>query len=180
MMGSHVALLRAVNVGGHNTIGMTDLRASFAGIGFHGARTLLQSGNVVFDGGGRDSAALETLLEAEMEKRFRVRVDSMVRTAKEWNAIVARNPFGDEARREPGRLVVLFMKQAPRAGAELALRAAIKGPERARVAGRHAYIVYPAGIGRSKLTPALLERELGVRGTGRNWNTILKLRALLA
>ena len=180
MMASHVALLRAVNVGGRNLIGMSDLRASFLGLGFTGARTLLQSGNVVFDGGRRSSAALETLLEGETEKCFRVRVDYMVRTAKEWRETVAGNPFGDEARKDPSHLVVMFLKQTPRAGAERALRAAIKGPERVRVAGRHAYIVYPAGIGRSKLTPALLERELGARGTGRNWNTILKLGALLA
>jgi uncharacterized protein (DUF1697 family) len=179
-MASHVALLRAVNVGGRNLIGMAELRASFAALGFPDARTLLQSGNVVFSGGGRDPGALETRLEAETEKRFRVRVDYMVRTAKEWKEIVARNPFADEARRDPSRLLVLFLKQTPRAGAEIALRVAIKGPERVRVAGRHAYIVYPEGIGRSKLTPALLERELGVRGSGRNWNTILKLGALLA
>lgn len=44
--------------------------------------------------------------------------------------------------------------------------------------GRHAYIVYPDGIGRSKLTTALIEKHLGTRVTGRNWNTVRKLATL--
>ena len=56
---------------------------------------------------------------------------------------------------------------------------AIKGRERVRVAGRHAWLVYPDGVGRSKLTTAIIEAKLGARGTARNWNTVLKLRALL-
>lgn len=48
----------------------------------------------------------------------------------------------------------------------------------ARSHGKHAYITYPAGIGRSKLTTARIEDALGSRGTGRNWNTVLKLSAL--
>jgi uncharacterized protein (DUF1697 family) len=49
-----------------------------------------------------------------------------------------------------------------------------------RVEGRHAYIVYPNGIGRSRLTNALIEKKLRTRGTGRNWNTVLKLNELVA
>ena len=53
------------------------------------------------------------------------------------------------------------------------------GPEQIAVTHGHAYIVYPEGMGTSKLTPALLGRHLG-QGTARNWNTVLKLQALLA
>ena len=59
-----------------------------------------------------------------------------------------------------------------------ALQAAIQGPERIRADGKHLYVVYPAGIGRSKLTNSLIEKKLGTRSTGRNWNTVLKLSAL--
>jgi uncharacterized protein (DUF1697 family) len=58
------------------------------------------------------------------------------------------------------------------------LTAAIKGPEIVRSDGKQLYIFYPAGIGQSKLTNALIERKLGTRGTARNWNTVLKLAAL--
>ena len=57
---------------------------------------------------------------------------------------------------------------------------AIKGREVVRTDGSHAYIVFPDGVGRSRLTHDLIERKLGTRGTGRNWNTVLKLGALAA
>jgi len=60
-----------------------------------------------------------------------------------------------------------------------ALKAAIRGPELVRAQGKQLYLIYPAGIGRSKLTAALIEKHLGTRGTGRNWNTVLKLAALV-
>jgi uncharacterized protein (DUF1697 family) len=61
-----------------------------------------------------------------------------------------------------------------------ALRAAVPGPEVIHAAGRHAYITYPNGIGRSRLSGVLIEKTLGTRGTARNWNTVLKLGTLAA
>jgi len=174
---TYVALLRAVNVGGRSLV-MADLRATFAKLGFADAKTLLQSGNVVFAGEKRSTAELERLLEAGTEKHHKMQVDFMVRSAKEWRDIVAANPFPKEAKADPGRLHVLALKGAPAAGAELALQAAIKGPETVRVIGKNAYIYYPDGAGASKLTPALLEKHLAHRGTARNWNTVLKVLAL--
>jgi uncharacterized protein (DUF1697 family) len=72
----------------------------------------------------------------------------------------------------------MFLKEAPSREDVIALQTAIKGREVVRAEGRHAYIVYPDGVGRSRLTNALIERKLGTRGTGRNWNTVLKLGAL--
>lgn len=177
-MMTHVALLRAVNVGGRNKVAMSDLRRLFAELGFAGAHTLLQSGNVIFDGGARGSAALERLLEARTAKDLGVRADYLVRTVAEIEEIVARNPFRREARSDPGHLLVMFFKEPPGREAVKALAAAIRGPEVVRVHGRQAYVTYPAGVGRSKLTLALIESKLRTRGTGRNWNTVLKLLAL--
>ena len=72
----------------------------------------------------------------------------------------------------------MFLKSTPSAGDVKALAAAIQGPETIHWDGQQVYIVYPAGIGRSKLTGALIEKKLGTKGTARNWNTILKLLAL--
>ncbi len=58
------------------------------------------------------------------------------------------------------------------------LRAAIKGPERVDIVANTAYLFYPDGMGRSKLTITMIEKKLGARGSARNWNTVLKLLAL--
>jgi uncharacterized protein (DUF1697 family) len=72
----------------------------------------------------------------------------------------------------------MFLRDAPKASAVEALRAAITGPELIASQGKHAYIVYPAGIGRSRLTTAMIEGKVHTLGTGRNWNTVLKLADL--
>jgi uncharacterized protein (DUF1697 family) len=173
----HVALIRGINVGGHKAVAMSDLRDMLAGLGFDGARSLLQSGNLIFRCGAQADASLECLLEIEAEERLGLHADFFVRSAKEWREVVARNPFRKEAERDPGHLVVMFLKEAPKAKDVKEVQAAIVGPEIVRAEGRHLYIVYPAGIGKSRLTNALIEKKLGIRGTARNWNTVLKLAA---
>lgn len=173
-----IALLRAINVGGHKQVAMADLRDFLTQLGFGDARSLLQSGNLVFRSNTRSGAALERTLETEAAKRLGLETDFFVRSAAEWQTIVARNPFPEEAERDPGHLVAMILKGAPAAHEVKALQDAIPGRERVRADGRVAYVVYPDGIGRSRLTTALVEKKLGTRSTGRNWNTVLKLAAL--
>jgi uncharacterized protein (DUF1697 family) len=173
-----IALLRAVNLGAHNKVSMADLLKVVAGLGLEAGRSLLQSGNLVFASDGRTPAQLEAALEAAAKKRLGLETDFFVRTGDEWKAIIDGNPFPDEAKKDPGHLVVVCMKDAPDRKTVAALRAAISGREVIRASGRQLYAVYPDGIGRSRLTAALIERELDTRGTARNWNTVLKLGAL--
>jgi uncharacterized protein (DUF1697 family) len=175
----HVALLRAVNLAGKNQVRMPDLCAMLDQLGLGQPRSLLQSGNLLFDGDGRSPEQLETALAAAARKQLGLDTDFFVRTDQQWQAIVAANPFPAEAKSDPGHLVVVCLKDAPARGAVAALQAAIKGREVVKAKGKQAFAVYPDGIGRSKLTAALMEKHLGTRGTGRNWNTVLKLAALL-
>jgi uncharacterized protein (DUF1697 family) len=177
---TYVALLRAVNLAGKNMVAMADLRDLLARLGFEDPRSLLQSGNLVFGAGKKSTTHLERLLGDEVRKRFEVTTDFFVRTAEEWKAIVAHNPFRQEAERDPGHLVVQFLKEAAAAQDVRDLQASIEGRELVRAKGREAYVVYPDGIGRSRVTTALIEKKLGTQATGRNWNTVLKLGALAA
>lgn len=177
-MPSYVALLRAVNLAGRNMVAMADLRSLAEAIGLEQPRTLLQSGNLVFQGSGASSRVERSLREASV-RRLGVEIEFFVRTAEDWRGIVAGNPFPREAKSDPGRLVVMVFAAPVGPAGVTALKAAIPGRETVRAAGRHAYIVYPDGIGRSKLTTALIERKLEARGTGRNWNTVLKIAAML-
>jgi len=171
-----VALVRGINIGGHNRVAMADLRTLGESLGFTEVNTLLQSGNMVFRSRVRDTGELERRLEQAAGKGLGLKTPAFfVRTADEWTAIVKANPFRTEAARDPARLVVLLMKHAPSKAAVTALRAAIPGREQVEAHGREAYFYYPDGMGRSKLTPALIEKHLAGPGTARNWNTVLKL-----
>jgi uncharacterized protein (DUF1697 family) len=174
----HIALLRGINVGGNKMVAMAALRGMCEKAGFDNPQTLLQSGNLVVECADLEGVALEQRLEREIEKRLKVQCSVMVRTVKEWDAIIARNPFPDAAKSDPSHLLVYCLKTQAVAGAEEALRAAITGPEQVVVDGRHAYIWYSTGVGTSKITPALIEKKLGAIATGRNWNTVQKLAAL--
>jgi uncharacterized protein (DUF1697 family) len=163
-MSMHLGLLRAVNLGAHNKVGMADLRALLEALGMQDVRSLLQSGNVVFRSDVRSTAQLERLLEGGASKRLGLDTDFFVRTASEWDAVIAGNPFPEAARRDPSHLLVMCLKDAPAREDVTALQKAITGREVVRANGRHAYVV--------------IEKKLGTRGTGRNWNTVLKLGAL--
>jgi uncharacterized protein (DUF1697 family) len=173
-----IALLRAINLAGGKSFAMFVLRDFMADLSFSNVQTLLQTGNIVFQGGSQSTADLEHLLEMEAKARLGLNTSFFVRSAQDWEALVSRNPFPEKARRDPSRLIAMFLKNAPDAKSLAALRTTIKGPEIVDVAEKQAYIYYPAGIGRSRLTNALIESKLGTRGTGRNWNTVLKLAAL--
>jgi len=178
-MKTYFALLRGINVGGNNLVGMERLRQFAAELGMTEARTLLQSGNLVFRAGSGTAAELENLFELEARKSLRLEIKFFVRTEEQWRGIVAHNPFQEEARSDPAHLVAFFLKTPLAAGKVEALQAAVKDREVVRAKGSQAYIVFPDGMGRSRLTTTLIEKHLGP-ATGRNWNTVLKMAALVS
>ena len=175
----HVALLRGINLAGHRSVAMADLRAFAEALGLSEVRTLLNSGNLVFRSASRSREQLEKLFETESEKHLGLRTDYYVRSATELSAMIKDNPFPAEAKRDPARLIVFFLKKTPGSKAFVTLQEAIKGRERVLGQGRHAFIYYPDGQGRSKLTLPMIDKAIGA-GTGRNWNTVTKLAALTA
>lgn len=179
-MTTYIGLLRAVNLAGLNKVAMADLRDLLGRLGMEDAQTILQSGNAVFRSGVLSAPKLERVLEDGAAKHLGLKTEFFVRSAQDWKALVAANPFPSEASRDPGHLLVLCLKAAPERAALTALQDAITGREVVKAKGPQAYIVYPDGVGRSRLTTALIEQKLGTRATGRNWNTVLKLAALAA
>jgi uncharacterized protein (DUF1697 family) len=174
-MACWIALIRGINVGGHQKLAMADLRRMLAEMGFANPVSLLQSGNLLFHSPQRSAAKLEKLLEAQTSERLGMDVGFLLRSLPQWEQIVEANPFVSHAERDPGRLVVMCLKQTPAETRLAALQKAITGREFFRAVGPQLYIVYPDGIGRSRLTHGLIERTLGARGTARNWNTVVKI-----
>jgi len=177
-MAQHVAFLRAVNVGGNTIVPMAALRDLFGELGFNNARTLLQSGNVVFDAGRASPATVAKKIEGALAKRFAKDIRVILRTPDALRGVVARNPFPAAARDDPGHLLVTFLAEAPAAAAVKALAGWKHATEPHKVDGRELYTHYRSGAGTSKFAGPTIEKTLGTTGTARNWNTINKLIAL--
>lgn len=170
-------LLRAVNVGGRKVL-MADLKRVTAAAGFDAPATLLASGNVLF-GTTLSAARTAETLEAAILKELGVATDVMVRDHAELAAVIAANPFAQVAKDKPNWLLVMFLTGEPQGGLASLENVCVAGEE-LRLGPGCLYISFPQGIGTSKLSNAVIERRLKVRGTGRNWNTVGKLRDLLA
>jgi uncharacterized protein (DUF1697 family) len=172
------ALLRGVNVGGHNKITMADLRRILGDLGHADVVTHLQSGNAVFTS-GLPSGQLAADIGEALARETGLRCAVMVRTAPELAAVVAGHPLGQEPE-NPSRYFVTFLAAAPDPARAAELCRLDLRPERAWVAGREAYLWIPQGAADARLTNTFVERQLGVAGTARNWNTVRKLAELTA
>ena len=165
----HVALLRAVNVGGTGMLPMADLKILCEDLGFTDVRTYIQSGNVLFRSELCESEVqkrLEEALTAKMGKTPGV----LIRSRRELEAVAAKAAFPDA---KPNFLLIAFLPEPPPADALEKLVA--PDGEEVKIDGREIYIHYPNGAGRSKLKlPALKP------GTARNLNTVRKLAELAA
>lgn len=173
-----ISLIRGINVGGHNLVKMDVLRTLHEALGLAEVRTYIQSGNVVFRTKLKDPGAIGRKIEDAIEKGHGFRPVVMVRTAAELRDVVARNPFAGRSGLDPRKLAVSFLTGWPEAAGAEKLRSVNVGPEELHLSGRELYIYFPDGMGRSKLTPVLIEKTLKAAGTARNWNTVAKLLAM--
>ena len=177
-MSPHIALLRGVNVGGRKVL-KDDLLGLAKDLGFDEAKTLLASGNLVLWGKSEGGAALEKRLEDGLEARMGLRTDFMVRSPAELKAIIAANPYPEQAEKGPNHLLVNFLKEPIAKDDVEILRAAITGRETVEVVGRELYVVFPDGIGESMLDRDWKKTKRYPTGTTRNWNTVGKLAEMV-
>lgn len=181
-MTKFVALLRGINVGGHKMVSMADLKGVAAKCGLSDVQHYVQSGNLVFAGKGAPEAVARKL-ERACERTFGFPVDIMVLDEAGFRAEVAVCPFADggspKGTLDPKFLQLAFLKGQPDTTHIEALFEAYEGPEMVRLVGRTIHIYFTEGSGRSKLTPLLTDKKLGVPATARNWNTVQKLLEML-
>jgi uncharacterized protein (DUF1697 family) len=173
----YAALLRGINVGGAKRIAMADLRRWLEDLGWRNVRTLLASGNIVFEPPAQPAAKLAARIRATIAEQAGFDVEVVVKRADEIADAAATNPFGKVAD-DPSKLLVAFTADDASLAAVAKLAKADWGDERIHV-GRHAAYVWCAnGILESKAGTALL-RDLQGLGTTRNWSTLQKLHAML-
>jgi len=182
-MPRYLALLRGINVGGHNKVAMTDLRDVAAALGHTEVATYIQSGNIVFTSAESDVASLADDLEREVAVRLGVRPAVVVVSRPELAKVIGDNPFPDET--NPRYLHAVFRRDKIdesdiRAVAQAVQRAREAGSrDDATVVGRTLYLRTPDGLGRSELAAQLARSKVQSAGTARNWATVTKLMTML-
>lgn len=165
----HIALLRAINVGGTGKLGMEELKSICEALGFADVKTYIQSGNVLFRSDDAE-AEVERQLDEALGKVLGKKPGVMVRSRRQLEAIVANAPFPDA---RPNYLLISFL--AVEAPADALDKMVAPDSEEAVVAGREVYVYFPIGAGQSKFKlPALKS------GTARNLNTVRKLAEMAA
>lgn len=177
-MQTYVALLYSIVLGEGRRLVMSDLRAMTEGLGLYNPRTLVATGNLVFETKETEIAALERRLETAFEKTFGRHVDIIVRRADDWLKLAAGNPFPAESAAAADQVAVRVMRKPVPAEALKALEAYVGNDERMQAVGGDIWIFFSRETPSSRLLAATSHKRLGV-GTSRNWNTVRKLAEMV-
>jgi uncharacterized protein (DUF1697 family) len=172
---TYLAFLRGINVGGHHRVEMARLRSAFEALGFEKVRTLIQSGNVIFNAPKTPELTLCRRVEAKLSAEFGFPIPVIVRTVDEINKVVNSNPFLKQKGVDISRLHVVFLVDLPNPDALTKFESLASASEQVRCIGRELYLYLPNGFGKTKLTPNVFHKSLSVSATSRNWNTTKKL-----
>jgi uncharacterized protein (DUF1697 family) len=169
----YIAFLRGVNMTGHNSIKMKELAKMFSDLGFAGAETYIQSGNVVFPAGGHFSReTLAALIEENIRKSFGFDIPAMIRTPDELTAIVSNNPFRQLDQFDPSRMAAVFLHEPMTENQVSRMDGIDYPPDKYMLSGSEIYIYCPNGFGKTKLYTNFFENRMKVSGTARNWKTM--------
>jgi uncharacterized protein (DUF1697 family) len=172
-----IALLRGINVGKAKRIAMVDLRNLLESQGFSAVRTLLNSGNVIFEAAKPGIAEITAQVEAGIKRKFGFHSSVVVVTAGELRAIIKENNIL-EVGLNPSRLLVAFVANQGVLSQAKALLSESWAPEAFAVGTKAAYLWCPNGSIDSKLLKSFA-RVTGEAATTRNWATVLKLQAMV-
>jgi len=167
-----ISMLRGVNLSSHNQIKMEELHALYESMKLDDPRSYVQSGNVIFRTKEKNSPQLAKKIQKNIEKKFGCCPEVILRTAEELRRVIAANPFPEQAKSEPGKVLVTFLAGEPPRDAEANLEKFKGLPEELHLKGRELYIYFPDGAGRSRLPWSTVEKFLKVTGTARNWNSV--------
>ena len=174
-MKTYIALLRGINVSGQKLIKMADLRVSLEKAGFKGAKTYIQSGNIILQSAEEDPKVIEEQVKSLILKDFGFDVPTFVTTAEYLEDTVKNNPFPEA---EMKKIYVSLLDEKPEQERVDALNAADFSPEEFVIDDMRVYLFAALGAAKSKLSNNYFESKLKVKATSRNWNTINKLIAL--
>lgn len=174
-MKTHLALLRGINVSGHNMIKMDALKAILEAVGFVNVTTYIQSGNVFVDSEEDHGATVGFKIRQEIYKAFGHEVPVVVIGMDDLQACFQNNPFLNEKNVDAKKLYVTFVSKELTPNAIHDLKMSQIKPDEAAIDSSRIYIKYAIGAGKTRLDQKYIEKKLNVTATMRNWNTVTKL-----
>ena len=177
-MQTYVALLYSIILGEGRRVVMADLKAMAEGLGLRNVRTLVATGNLVFEARAIESGRLEQRLETAFEKTFGRHVDIIVRSAEEWLKLAAGNPFPADSAEAGDQVAVRVMRSPVPVESVAALQAYAAEDEKVLPFAGDIWVVFSRERPSSRLLAAMNHKRLGI-GTSRNWNTVRKLAEMV-
>lgn len=176
----YIALLRGINIGGHHKVPMAELRELFEKMEFFEVKTLLNSGNIIFEGKSAPIEIMEEKIATRLETIFGFPIPVLIREAKNIKEMLSAEPFKEVETTKDIRLYVTFLKKASKkALLELPWVSADNAFQIIDFNGTE--VISVLDVSKKKTTEAMgiLEKTFGKEITTRNWNTILKIGKLL-
>lgn len=177
-MKTHLALLRGVNVSGHNMIKMDKLKSVLENAGFQNVRTYIQSGNVFVDSEEEHGASVGFKIKHEIFKELGLEVPVVVVSKNDLETCCKNNSFLNEKDCDIKKNYVAFVSKELQGSAINDLKMSQFKPDEAQIDSSRIYIKYAIGAGKTRLDQKYIEKRLNVVATIRNWNTVVNLLAL--
>lgn len=174
-MYTHLALLRGINVSGHNMIKMDVLKSLLENMGFQNVRTYIQSGNVFIDSEEEHGASVGFAIKQELFKQLSLDVPIVVVSKQDIEQCFSANPYLKEKEVDEKKLYVAFLSKEFQPSAINELKISQFKPDEASIDKNRIFIKYAIGAGKTRLDQKYIEKKLNVIATIRNWNTVSKL-----
>ena len=174
-MKTHLALLRGINVSGHNMIKMDALKTILENAGFQNVRTYIQSGNVFVDSEEEHGASVGFKIKQEIFKELGLEVPVVVIGKEDLESCFKNNSYLKEKECDTKKLYVAFISKELSSGALNDLKISQFKPDEATIDKSRIYIKYAVGAGKTRLDQKYIEKKLNLVATIRNWNTVSTL-----
>lgn len=171
----YVALLRGINVGGNKKVPMADLKKMLEKMGYESVRTLLNSGNAIFEAPKEKPELIGKKIYGQMEKTFGFTCDIIMRSAQEIQNLIKTDPFKNIKVTPDTRLYITFRGTPKKSALQIPYESPEKDYKILKVTGGEIISVLTIGKKGSVDAMGILEKEYGKNITTRNWNTVLKL-----
>lgn len=171
-----VAFFRGINIGSKNKIKMSELKLMFEELGHKQVKTVLNSGNVVFETKLKQVNRIEEQIEEAIRNRFELDITVIVRSRKQIVQLLERDSYGGISDKN---CYVILLKKMTDINIGVNFEKLKKQDDLYKIIEKEVYIYVPGGYGKTKLNNALVEKESGVKATTRNINTIIKLQKIM-